>query len=310
MLNDSSVNITHANIWMWLDHKKDGFESWWSMGAFFFSKSPDTIYQRAKIQQAVNPIFSIWGDVLGFTEVFWKQQVAYISNLAEQKGYHVIAYPAFEMTSQSEDWEHLYNLIASREKIDPNTLSISSFQHPRPDFHKLVSFLEKIPLWKKWSLNGSFWYPNDNPHSVQKAHNRLLTGVLDWAIASFKLSNGIEITHGHTHGIWLNQYLDSIVSENPHILLLDANKHPSFFIRETPIFSRNYRSLIPINKETQTYMHARGWFWENIWKKVTLTHPDVAYGNELIEQTTYKIFETLSDHHGISINIKANWKKE
>jgi hypothetical protein len=263
-----------------------------------------------KVLTAYIKVFSIWGDIIGFTEVFWKQQVAYISNLAEQRWYHAIAYPAFEMTSQSEEWEHLYNILLSREYINPNNICIDNFRHPRPDFHKLVTFLEKIPLWKKWSLNGTFWYPTEeaNSDSVRNAHKRLLDGVLDGAFMTATLENGISITHGHTHGIWLANYLDKQNPNKPHVLLLDANKHPSYYPQNAPVFSHNYQSLIPINKDTRTYMHAKWWFWENIGKQVSLTHPDIAFGNKLVTSTSYKVFETLSDHHWIQISIKENWK--
>jgi hypothetical protein len=56
---------------------------------------------------------------------------------------------------------------------------------------------------KKWSLNGTFWYPTEeaNSDSVRNAHKRLLDGVLDGAFMTATLENGISITHGHTHGI-------------------------------------------------------------------------------------------------------------
>jgi len=81
------LKLGHLNTSMWLDFEKSFWDSLSATLAFFLATTPESISAKSDIKETISPIMKKWWDILGFSEIYWEQQLAIVIDELESKWY-------------------------------------------------------------------------------------------------------------------------------------------------------------------------------------------------------------------------------
>ncbi len=296
---------------------------------FFVSQSPEEIYEncRTHIDPMIDPILSQDSDVVSFSEVFGTRQRDYIKNKLEWLGYTVEYTNAFEMWSQSVEWEHLYNVIGYKQgKLWTPTVEHYEFRNKRKLEGVIFAMNYLFPVlpyspnsWNTWKvlshigtrikdiLSGATsreeWVQSPEITQAKNIHNRLVNGILDGAISTFEFDE-FTLTTWHVHKfnnevIWK---IKASISGKPYMLLWDMNvKKWKEVLTHPPFATPNWESAL--DSETRTFGFRPGnGIWHRIAMKLSHFQPDVLITRwfDVNRVTTIK---SKSDHDGIAATL-------
>jgi exonuclease III len=295
-MKNQQVTFWFNNIASWLNGARNSAEG---STQFFVSQSPSEIYDNPQtdIIPMVKPLLEQDSDVLSFSEVFWSKQRDQLTAMLKNQGYTVYVTDAFEMWSQSEAWEHLYNIIGVKEdKIWKPKVEHKEFRNKRK--------LEGIVISAKYLLSDASWeWEKTKVQQARNIHRRLATWILDGAISFLEFENFTLVT-GHVHKF--NEEVRNIIqwriSEKPMILLGDMNvAHGKKILTQPPFNTIDWKSLVHPEQRTFGFVN-----WLSIKDRITLAtahmQPDVLVV-KWIEEAMVRFYQTPSDHNGIGATI-------
>ena len=296
----NQVKIQFHNIASWMS----GDSQYTTDGSnlFFFSKSPDLVYNHpwVNFDNVIDSISSQDDDIISFSEVFGTRQRDYIKNKLEQMGYVVYFTDAFEMWSQSVPWEHLYNITWVRE---------DKLGTPNVDHHQLRNKrkIAGIAIAAKYFLSDSLgeWGKNKT-EQLRYLHNRLSKGILDGAISFLEFDN-FTLATGHVHKF--NKEVISIlewrITEKSFVLMGDMNvSHWENILLQPPFNTFDWNTLL--NPRWRTFT---GSFRNPYIFGVAHIQPDVMIAKWIIWSQAEFIPKSFGDHTTIWAIIDLPSKK-
>lgn len=329
-MKQNQITVQFQNIAAWLN---DGarYTTEWSW-QFFVSQSPEEIYDnlRTHIDPMIDPILSQDSDIVSFSEIFGIKQRDYIKNKLEKLGYTVHFTDAFEMWSQSVEWEHLYNMVWVKEdKLWKPEVKHHEFRNKRklewiafamnylfPVFpyspsngnaKKVVThFAEKVWDTLVRKSKESWLKESAEIQQAKKIYNRLANGILDGAISILKFED-FTLATGHVHDfnkdvVWA---IDTTITEKPYMLLGDMNvKKWEKVLTHPPFATPDWESII--DSETRTFGFRPGWgIWNRIAMELSHFQPDilVVKGMKPLRVSTVR---SKSDHDGIAATVEIS----
>lgn len=292
------ITATHLNVNMWITWVRDQVSrAVYGTLAFFWEKSVEKLVSNSDISKIVTPVLDMWWDVLGFSEVYWTKQLNELINLLEQRWYKVFYSDAFEMWSQFEEKEHLYNVIWIKHNSLTNVkISKTQVVQQRKLPWVLFSLLHLLSWWREESK--TFCEKIDD---AKKVYNRLAAWILDWVIKDFQVWDEFVLSHLHVHADnpYLAEFFKWHTYENiPHLMYGDFNIwNLDEFILKPPFNWIWYKRFL--NEEAKTYSFAK---WMD--KLPLFKTPDNVIWNPLIKHVSTQTFSSLSDHDWLITKFK------
>lgn len=298
--SQSELQFSHLNVNMWITWVRDEIrKSLYGTLAFFTEKLPENIYKNGDLKSIVNPVLSIWWDVIGFSEVYGKQNLDILIELLEARWYDVYFVDAFEMWSQNIPWEHLYNVVWVKNDVSSSSRGIkihTQVHNQRKKEWMLISLKNMLSSKNSTEIGGKI-------ETSKILYKRLVTGILDWAITSFELSPDFVFTHLHVHADNKNlekYFLPHLDWETAHMIFWDFNIWDlDSFILKPPFSWIWYKTFLA--QEEKTYSYAK-WF-----SSLPLhTKPDNVVWNPKIKNIKTTSLPSLSDHNLLLSRIKVD----
>lgn len=292
------ITVTHLNVNMWITWVRDDFKKaiYWTL-AFFAEKSVNNLVSNSDISKIVTPVLDMWGDVLGFSEVYGTKQLNELIDLLEKRWYKVFYSDAFEMWSQFEEKEHLYNVIGIKHQSLSN-VTINKTQVVQPRKLPWVIFSILHLLRGNEEKSQSFC---EKVSDAKRIYNRLASGILDWVIKDFKVWDEFVLSHLHVHADnpnLSNFFENHTYSDIPHLMYWDFNIwNLDEFLLKPPFNWIWYKKLL--SNESKTYSYAK--WMDNI---PVFKTPDNVIGNPLMRHISTETFSSLSDHNGLITRFK------
>jgi len=328
-MSSNQITVQFQNIAAGLN---DGarYTTEWSW-QFFVSQSPEEIYEnyRTHIDPMIDPILSQDSDVVSFSEVFGTRQRDYIKNKLEWLGYTVEYTNAFEMWSQSVEWEHLYNVIwYKQEKLWTPNVKHHEFRNKRKlegivfamnylfpvlpyspnswNTWKVMSHMsEKVKKILSWNSAEEGSQKSPEIEQAKNIYNRLANGILDGAISTFEFDE-FTLATGHVHQfndevIWKIQ---ESISDKPYMLLWDMNvKKWKEVLTHPPFSTPDWESAL--DSETRTFGFRPGnGFGHRIAMELSHFQPDVLITRWFVANRVATV-RSKSDHDGIAATLET-----
>lgn len=288
----------HLNVNMWIHWVRDKISKaiYWTL-AFFWEKSVEKLTLNSDISRIVTPVLDMGGDVLWFSEVYGTKQLNELVSLLEQRWYKVFYSDAFEMWSQFEDKEHLYNVVWTKH---------SSLRDIK--IHKTqVVQSRKLPGVVFSALHLLSWWKEDSQTFCEKIgdakriYNRLATWILDGVIKDFKIWEEFVMSHLHVHADnpkLANCFEWHTYEKTPHLMYGDFNiSNLDQFLLQPPFQWIWYKKFL--SNEAKTYCFAK---WMN--KLPLFRTPDNVIWNSFVKHISTQTFSSFSDHDGLATRFK------
>lgn len=294
---NTEISLQFQNIAAWLNWAR--YTAEWST-QFFVSKNPESIYDdpRTNINSMVDPILSHDTDVVSFSEVFGVHQRNALQQKLESRGYTVYCTSAFEMWSQSVEWEHLYNVTGIKsEKLWIRRNQDFTFRNKRP--------IEWLAISLKYLLSHWLWeWERGKVNQAMHLRNRLANGILDGAISIFEFDD-FTLATGHVHkfNAEVQKILEDNTTDKPFILLWDMNvSHGKDILTKPPFNWPEWSSFI--HPEMRTF-----WFVAGLGMRDRMTlamahmQPDVFIWKG-VRPVDIRLIQSPSDHNWIYWSVQ------
>lgn len=291
------IKATHLNVNMGIDGVRESFKkSIYGTLAFFVEKSVNSLVQNSNIEKIVSPVLDMWGDVIAFSEVYGTHQLCVLKDLLEKRWYKVFSSDAFDMWSQFENNEHLYNVVWVRHQWLQN-ISVNE-THVRQS-RKTPAVIFSLVHLLRWSEKDQTI--GEKVSAAKQVYHRLVSGILDGVIRDFKIGEEFVFSHLHVHAdnpdLW-TYFQNHIHQKVPHIMFWDFNiGNLDEFLLSPPFAGKWYKRLL--DDEAITYSFAK---W--VGKLPVFKTPDNVIGNDLLEHISTQTFSSFSDHDGLVTQFK------
>lgn len=293
MESSEIITATHLNVNMGIAGVRDDVKkAIYATLAFFAEKSVNNLVANSDISKIVTPVLDMWGDVLWFSEVYGTQQLQILTELLEQRGYRVFFSDAFEMWSQFEENEHLYNVIGLKHQ---SLSDVRVHKTPVRQSRKLPAVLFSLLhlLRGNEQKDQSFC---EKVGDAKMIYHRLVGWILDGVIKDFCIGDEFVLSHLHVHADNpdLSSYFEGhTYADIPHLMYGDFNIwNLDEFLLQPPFNGIGYKKFL--SNEAKTYSYAKGMQRLPVFKT-----PDNVIGNSLMKHISTQTFSSVSDHDGI-----------